>query len=115
MPIYPDDRILVAIMNNKKDWQRVLHEGWYRIPVKHAPKDTPGFDYLAFYQTKTFGSDKWAIHYYAPIEGHELMTRKDLIPSQPNHKRADSWYYKLQLGPLQHKLPLGIQTRLFLL
>ena len=52
MPIYPDDRILVAIMNNKKDWQRVLDESWYRIPIKHAPKDTPGFDYLAFYQTK---------------------------------------------------------------
>lgn len=105
MVIYPDDRVLVAIMNNKKDWQRVLDEGWYRIPVKHAPKDTPGFDYIAFYQTKAFGSDKWAIHYYARIEGHELMTRKDLIPSEPNHKRANNWYYKLQLGPLQHKLP----------
>ena len=30
MPIYPDDRVLIAIMNNKKNWQRVLHEGWYR-------------------------------------------------------------------------------------
>jgi len=105
MVIYPDDRILVAIMNNKKDWQRVLDEGWYRIPVKHAPEGTPDFDYIAFYQTKVFDSDKWAIHYYAHIEGHELITRKDLIPSQPNHKRANNWYYKLQLGPLQHKLP----------
>ena len=31
MIIYPDDRVLVAIMNNQKDWQRVLDEGWYRI------------------------------------------------------------------------------------
>jgi hypothetical protein len=36
-------------MNNKKDWQRVQDEGWYRIPVKHAPKGTPDFDHLAFY------------------------------------------------------------------
>ena len=47
-----DDRILVAIMNNKKDWQRAQDEGWYRIPVKHAPEGTPDFDYIAFYQTK---------------------------------------------------------------
>jgi hypothetical protein len=50
--IYPDDRILVAIMNNKQDWQRVLDEGWYRIPAKHAPQGAPNFDYLAFYFTK---------------------------------------------------------------
>jgi hypothetical protein len=110
MVIHPDDRILVAIMNNRQDWQRVLDEGWYRIPVKHAPPGTPDFDHLAFYQTKVFDSDKWAIHYYARIEGHELMTRKDLVPSQPDHKRAHNWYYKLQLGPLQHKLPPIMST-----
>jgi hypothetical protein len=110
MVIHPDDRILVAIMNNKRDWQRVLDEGWYRIPVKHAPDDTPGFDWLAFYFAKAFGSDKWAIHYYTCIEGHELMTRKELIPDQPDHKHAGNWYYKLQLGPLQHKLPPIVST-----
>lgn len=105
MPIYPDDRVLVAIMNNKKDWQRVLDQKWYRIPVKSAPPGMPHFDWLAFYFTKTFGSDKWAIHYYAPIKGHELLTRRDLLPSQPAHKRAGDWYYKLELGDLQHKIP----------
>ena len=49
MFIYPDDRILVAIMNNKKDWQRVLDEGWYRIPVKHAPEPVPQLDIMASY------------------------------------------------------------------
>ena len=52
IPIYPDDRVLIAIMNNKKDWQRVLDEGWYRLPVKNAPEGTPSFDWLAFYFTK---------------------------------------------------------------
>jgi hypothetical protein len=57
------------------------------------------------YYTKVFKDDKWAIHYYAPIQGHELVTRRDLIPSEPDHPRAGNWYYALQLGPLEHKLP----------
>ncbi len=38
MLIYPDDRVLIAIMNNIEDWQRAQDEGWYRIPQKHVPK-----------------------------------------------------------------------------
>ena len=35
--MYPDDQVLVAIMNNRADWERVQGEGWYRIPAKKAP------------------------------------------------------------------------------
>ena len=55
--------------------------------------------------TKSFGEDRWAVHSYAPVEGHELVTRRDLFPAEPDHPRAGQWYYKLQLGPLEHKLP----------
>jgi hypothetical protein len=103
--IYPDDRVLVAIMNNETDWQRVQEERWYRLPVKHAPLGSPNFDWLAFYFSKSFKNNQWAIHFYAPILGHELLTRRDLIPSEPDHKRAGNWYYKLELGSLYHKLP----------
>ncbi len=105
MLIYPDERVLVAIVNNQEDWERVQDEHWYRLPVKHAPPNSPNFDWIAFYFSKIFNEDKWAIHFYARILGHELLTRRDLIPSEPNHKRAGDWYYKLALGPLQHKLP----------
>jgi hypothetical protein len=105
MIIYPDDRVLVAVMNNRADWQRVQDEGWYRIPVKTAPEPVPHIDIVAFYFTKTFGPDKWAIHYYARVKGHELVTRRDLIPGEPDHSRAGAWYYKLILAELQHKLP----------
>ena len=105
MLIFPDDRILVVIMNNQEDWRRVQEEGWYRIPAKSAPPEAPHFDYLAFYFTRAFGEDKWAIHYFAPVAGHELLTRRDLIPTEPDHKRAGEWYYKFELGPPQHKLP----------
>ena len=39
-------------LNNKQDWQRVLDEGWYRIPVKHAPEPAPQVDIIAFYFMK---------------------------------------------------------------
>ncbi len=105
MIIYPDDRVLIAVMNNLEDWRRVQTEQWYRIPVKNAPQPIPHVDWLAFFFTKTFGPDKWAIHYYAKVEGHELVRRRDLLKDTSNSKKADAWYYKLDLGPLLHKIP----------
>lgn len=105
MLIYPDDRVLVAIMNNPGDWRRVQDEGWYRIPVKHAPPGSPYFDWIGFFFTKAFGDNRWAVHYYARVQGHELVTREQLIPLEAGHPRAGEWYYKFELGPLQHKLP----------
>jgi len=97
---YPSDRVLVAIINNRRDFEIACDEGWYRIPQKHAPKSTTEAVVLAFYFTKAFGDEKWAIHWYAPVRGHELVRRRDLLPNQAGHPRADDRYYKLQLGPL---------------
>jgi hypothetical protein len=98
-------------MNNVEDWQRVQDESWYRIPVKHAPPQVPHIDWLAFFFTRAFGEDKWAIHYYAKVQGHELLTRRDLVPAEPDHKRANDWYYKLELGLLHHKIPPIVSER----
>jgi hypothetical protein len=49
------------------------------------------------YYTKTFREDKWAIHYYAPTQGHELVTRRDLMPSELDHPRSRHWYFKVQV------------------
>jgi hypothetical protein len=97
---YPSDRVLVAIMNDRRDFEIACDEGWYRIPQKHAPQSTTEAVVLAFYFTKAFGDEKWAIHWYAPVRGHELVRRRDLLPDQAGHPRADERYYKLQLGPL---------------
>lgn len=99
-----DDRVLVAVMNNRRDWDIAQSERWYRLPVRHAPPGAPDFDWLAFYFTRVFDADRWAIHYYAAVEGHELVTRRDLVPAEPDHPRACQWYFKLQLGPIRHKL-----------
>ena len=48
--------------------------GWYRIPLKSAPK-TVAVDWLAFYQTAKFGEEKWAINTAALLKVHKLLTR----------------------------------------
>lgn len=111
MFMYPDDRVLVVIMNNLEDWRRVQDEHWYRIPVKHAPPVAPNVDWLAFYFTSVFADDRWAIHYFARVQGHELLTRRDLLPAETDHPRAGHWYYKFELGPLNHRVPPIVSDR----
>lgn len=98
--MYPEDRVLVAYMPKPADFSIVQTAGWYRIPQKHAPKGVHA-EYFAFYFGRRFASEKWAIHYFAPRLGYELMTRQALFPDQPDHPRAQEMYYKVQLGPLQ--------------
>jgi hypothetical protein len=58
-------------------------------------------DYLAFYQTAPFGEDRWRIQYVAPVRGHELTTRLELLRDEPDHPHAHQEYYKVQIGPLE--------------
>lgn len=97
---HSSDRVLVAIMNNQRDFETARDEGWYRVPHKHAPPSTTEAAVLAFYFTKAFGDEKWSVRWYGPVRGHELVRRRDLFPDQIDHPRADEVYYKLQLGPL---------------
>ena len=93
--------ILVAILPDQRDFDIARLFGWYRIPLKSAPK-VISVDYLAFYQTKSFGdAERWQIAYVAEIVGHELTRRRDLIRDEPDHPRAHEEYFKLQIGPLQ--------------
>ncbi|MGC9467444.1 MAG: hypothetical protein ACP5HS_02535 [Anaerolineae bacterium] len=99
------DRVLVGVMTDPRDFCLAQDEGWYRIPVKHAPGSTTDAAVLAFYFTAAFGVEKWAIHWYAEVRGHELVLRRDLFPKQPDHPRAEERYYKLQVGPLIRREP----------
>lgn len=92
--------VLVAIIPDKRDMEIARLLGWYRIPLKNAPK-VIAVDYLALYQTGSFGvKDRWQIRWLAPIIGHELTTRDQLFRDQPDHPRAKEEYFKLQLGSL---------------
>jgi len=94
-----DRKVLVAIINNRRDFKIAREEHWYRIPVKTAPKRCKT-DYLAFYQTKVFEREKWAINYYAEIKGIEKLKRIELLPEEKNHPRALEDYYKIKIGEL---------------
>jgi very-short-patch-repair endonuclease len=102
-------RVLVAVMNAPRDFEIARHEGWYRIPLKRAPRRV-GADYLAFYQTKAFADEKWAVNYYAPTRRYRLVTRAGLLPEEANHPRAAEQYYKVEIGPLQ-RLPCPIPSK----
>ena len=71
-----------------------------RYCLKEAGLDVSDVDYLAFYQTAAFGEGKWCIQYVAPLRGHELATRSELLRDEPDHPNARQEYYKIQIGPL---------------
>jgi hypothetical protein len=92
--------VLVAVVNNLRDLEIARLLGWYRVPLRSAPK-VVAVDYLAFYQTGAFGQEKWRIQSVAPVRGHELTTRAELLRDEPDHPRAREEYYKIQIGALE--------------
>ena len=96
----PSDLILVSYMPGPRDMEIARLLGWYRIPLRTAPK-VIAVDYLAFYQPSSFGDRQWQIETIAPVCGHELVTRAELLRDQVKHPKAHEEYYKIQLGPLQ--------------
>lgn len=101
MQLTDQSLVLVAIMPNVRDMEIARVLGWYRIPMKTAPKIVRT-DLIAFYQPKAFGADHQSrIEKYAEIRGVELVMRKELFRDEPDHPRSEEEYYKLQLGPLR--------------
>jgi len=94
----PETPALVGIVNRMKDWELVRSGHWYRIPVRTAPEGLDGILYLAFYQTRLFGDEKWAVNWYAPVRGLSRAKRRELLPDEPAHPRAGAEYYKVELG-----------------
>lgn len=101
--MYPDDRVLVGVINRKKDFKIAQDQHWYRIPQAKMP-DGIHAEYIAFFLSgSVFKEKSGGIHYLARITGLELARRKDLLPDEA--KRPDEIYYKIQLGNLIAKEP----------
>ena len=113
------DLILVCLLPAPRDLEIARLLGWYRIPFRTAPK-VVAVDYLAFYQPGrffrperhpsgskppgqpgSFGEQSGRIEWIAPLRGHELTTRSELLRDERDHPRAGEEYFKLQLGPLE--------------
>lgn len=92
--------ILVCLIPTPRDLEIARLLGWYRIPLRTAPK-VVAVDYLAFYQPAAFGARGGRVEYVAEVHGHELTTRAELLKDEANHPRAKEEYYKIQVGGLE--------------
>ena len=96
----PTSLILVCLLPTPRDLEIARLLGWYRIPFRTAPK-VVAVDMLAFYQPATFGEAGGKIEYIAPVRGHELTTRAELLRDEADNPHAGEEYFKIQLGPLE--------------
>lgn len=100
--------VLVCLLPTPRDLEIARLLGWYRIPLRTAPK-VVAVDYLAFYQPSAFGDRGGQIEFVAQVHGHELTTRGELLQDESDHPRSKEEYYKIQLGPIE-KLKEPIKT-----
>lgn len=100
MGISSTSLVLVCLLPTPRDLEIARLLGWYRIPLRTAPK-VVAVDYLAFYQPAAFGDRGGQIEYVAQVKGHELTTRGELLKDEADHPRAREEYYKIQLGGLE--------------
>ena len=92
--------ILVCLLPTPRDLEIARLLGWYRIPLRTAPK-VVAVDYLAFYQPSVFGARGGKIEFVAEVRGHELTTRAELLKDEADHPRAKEEYFKIQIGGLE--------------
>lgn len=98
--LQPTSLILVCLLPSPRDLEIARLLGWYRIPLRTAPK-VVAVDYLAFYQPSAFGERGGKIEFVAEVRGHELTTRGELLKDEADHPRAREEYYKIQIGALE--------------
>ena len=94
------DLILVCLLPTPRDLEIARLLGWYRIPLRTAPK-VVAVDYLAFYQPSAFAERGGQIEFVAQVKGHELTTRGELLRDEADHARAKEEYFKIQIGALE--------------
>jgi len=97
-------QVLVAIVNSLRDLEIARAEGWYRIPVSSATRWLKGRwppQWLAFYQTKVFGDEAYAVRYYARVREIREADRAALFPGEPAGDKAGRRYYQVLLDGLQ--------------
>lgn len=96
-----NDLVLVAFVPQPRDLEIARLLGWYRIPLRSAPR-VVAVDWLAFYQPGSFpAGERWLVRQCAAVRGHELVTRAQLFKDEADSPKAHHEYFKIALGPLQ--------------
>ncbi len=99
-----DDRVLVGVINRRRDFDLLQAQLWYRIPIQSAPLCIDA-EYIAFYLSRAFRTQNGTISFYARRTGFELLRRRDLLPAEVDHPHADGLYFKLQFRAIEHRWP----------
>jgi very-short-patch-repair endonuclease len=103
-----NDDVLVAILNNLRDFAIACDAHWYRIPIssfdRWLKRGWPP-QWLAFYQTKIFGNEGYAINYYAQVLDVHQRYRHELFPDEIPNEKTNRRYYQLIIGPLLRRDP----------
>lgn len=102
--ILPEDRVLICVVNRKRDLRYLLDEHWYRVPVEHMP-DGIQAEILAFYLSKSIETTAGGVCYYAAVRGIEMAYRHWLLPTESAHPRANRVYYRVSFAQIMPKIP----------
>jgi hypothetical protein len=97
MTLFAEDRVLIGVVKRRRDLRALLDQRRYRVPVDSLPGGVDA-EVMGFF----WGG---AVYYYAVLRGVELARRRDLLPEEPQHPRADALYWLCQLGPLRETRP----------
>lgn len=102
--MYPEDPVLIGVLNRKRDFVIARDEHWYRIPQEQMPRGIFA-TYIGLFLSRAFGERNGGIWFYAERKGIELAYRRDLLPQEADHKNSDRKYYRVGLGDLIDKAP----------
>ncbi|MDQ7030246.1 MAG: hypothetical protein Q9O62_10960 [Ardenticatenia bacterium] len=96
----PTDPVLIAYVPRPRDLDLARQQHWYRVPADRAPRALEDARALAFYQGGRFGEERWRVAWWAPVVDRQHLPRRELLPQEPDHPRADHLYVRVDLGPL---------------
>lgn len=107
----PLKTVLVAIMNNKRDFTIARDKHWYRVPVRAAPRNLRelAVTQVAFYFTRAFGDEGYSVRWFGNVSRLSIVKRKELLPDEILDPKSEDDYFKIELSDLQ-ALPKAIPS-----
>ncbi|MBN1545147.1 MAG: DUF559 domain-containing protein [Syntrophaceae bacterium] len=96
--------VLVAIINNLNDFAALRDRYWYRIPISSVEKwlkDCFPPEWIAFYQTKKFGAESYAINYIGKVSKVKEVYRYEIFPDEPISEKTNKKYFQIFVSSLK--------------
>ena len=115
---YPSVDMLVCLLRYKDDLNVLLHEGWYRIPVKTKLENLFKIKYMAFYQSYVYGKNAFKIKHYGTIDKIDIVKRCELFPNEKQNAKSNDEYYRIRMKDmniLENPIPSKMSRRMVLL